>query len=194
MSARSSTPPALASCPPDLEDALARGGAVDAATVRGFIEAQRRAGLLQGDRPLCPLLSPLVLSSRTYHRMASAAALVLRALERVAARALSDAALADLLGIPSRERALHAVDPGYPSAVVIGRLDMVFTGSVADDEPSFSFIELNAESPAGIADQRLLEATQLRLPVVREHVAALRVMPVDATRALLDALLESHRR
>ena len=70
---------------------------------------------------------------------------------------MSDPALAALLRIGPRERALHAIDPGSPSAVVIGRLDMVFTG--ADDDPTFSFIERNADSPAGIADQALLEAT-----------------------------------
>lgn len=194
MTARDAKTPALASCLPDLADALARDGGPGEATVRAFVASQRRVGLLQGERPICPVLSPLVLSSRTYHRVASAAALVMRALERVASRAPSDPALADVLGIPPRERALHAVDPGYPSAVVVGRLDMVFTAGPADEEPPFSFLELNADSPAGIADQRMLEDTLFQIPLVRTHLAAIPALRLDPAEGLLAAVRETYRR
>jgi Glutathionylspermidine synthase preATP-grasp len=182
------------SCVPSLALALPGGTAIDPSDLHGFLEAQRQRGLVHGTRPLCNVLSPLTLSGALYRRVTRAAALVARAMERVVAQALADPAFAARLGLSARERALAALDPGRSSAVVVGRLDMVFTEGSEKGEPTFSFLELNADSPAGIADQMLLEQTLFRLPVVREHCGKLRTVRADAAEGLVDALLESFRR
>jgi uncharacterized circularly permuted ATP-grasp superfamily protein len=188
------TAPDIESCVPSLALTLPGGTAIDPADLHGFFEAQRLHGLVHGTRPLCNVLSPLILSGALYRRVTRAATLVAQAVERVVAQALADPALADMLGISARERALAAVDPGCPSAVVVGRLDMVFTDGSKQGDPTFSFLELNADSPAGIADQMLLEQTLFRLPLVREHCGTLRTVRADPADGLVDTLLESFRR
>jgi uncharacterized circularly permuted ATP-grasp superfamily protein len=183
----------IESCVPSLARALS-GGTIDPADLEGFLEAQRRRGLVHGTRPLCNVLSPLTLSGALYRRVTRAAALVAGAMERVVTRALDDPALADALGISTRERALAALDSGSPPAVAVGRLDMVFTEGSGQGDQTFSFLELNADSPAGIADQMLLEQTLFRLPVVREHCGSLRAVRADPADGLVDTLRESFHR
>jgi hypothetical protein len=128
-----------------------------------FLEAQRRLGLTHGQRPLCRHLSPFLLSSASYHAIARAAETIAAALERVAARALVDPAMADELGLSADERALAAIDPGYPQTLAVGRFDTLIEGPGLPCR----FIELNADSPAGITDQLLVERTLMSLPHVR---------------------------
>jgi hypothetical protein len=177
----------LSSCPPELASALGRG--LDEGGVRAFLEAQAREGLLHGERALCPVLSPLVLSRRLYDQIEEASTLIMSAVERLVAQALDDPALADALGISDRERAWHALEtwPRHLPAVTVGRLDMVFT------EDSFAFIELNAESPAGLVDQAAIEATLYELPAVRQWRASERALPLSIPQGLLSALRQVYR-
>jgi uncharacterized circularly permuted ATP-grasp superfamily protein len=182
----------LTGCLPGLARAL-DGDALDPAVLPGFVAEQRRRGLVQGTRPLCNVLSPLTLSAGLYRRITHAAALVAGAIERVVSRALVDPALARALGASPRERALAAIDPCLPWTVGVGRLDMVFTAAASDPDPGFAFVELNADSPAGIADQMLLEQTLFRLPALRPHLGAVRAVPANAAEGLVTALRESFR-
>jgi hypothetical protein len=177
----------LSSCPPELASAL--GGGLDQGGVRDFLEAQAREGLLHGERALCPVLSPLVLSRRLYDEIESASRLIMSAVERMVTQALVDGALADALGVGERERAWHAREtwPRNFPAVVLGRLDMVFT------EDSFAFIELNAESPAGMVDQVAIEATLYELPALRQWRANERALALSTPAALLGALRQTHQ-
>ena len=144
----------------EIRAALGDGGGVDAAAFAAFVAAQARAGLVHGDRPLCRHLTPIVLDAGRYRALGRAAELVTSALCRVARRAIVDGAYATLLGLDANERALAAMDPGYPQALAVGRLDALATAE------GFRFIELNADSPAGIADPLLLTRTLLALPHV----------------------------
>ncbi len=161
---------------------LAEPGMMDDARYTGFLAAQQQLGLVHGDRPLCRHLLPYVLTYDTYRRIGSAAELVLAALERVAREALSSSELADYLGLSPEERELARLDPGYPELVSVGRLDMLTV------EDGFWFIELNADSPAGLADQLLVNRTLLELP----HLAPFRrrhnVTTPEPHAALLNAL------
>lgn len=181
------TPPAFG-CLPALAETL-RAAPPDA---DAFLVAQRRAGLVHGDRPLCRVLSPLVVRDALWTRIRRAAELVLAAAERLVGHALGDPGLARLLGVTEAERPLLALEPGYAGALVVARLDMVF---VADDDPAaFAFLELNADSPAGITDQMAVEATLHALPAVRAALASCPSAPVASLRALRDALCETYRR
>ena len=82
----------------------------------------------------------------------------------------------------ARARAARRRSRDTRRRVVVGRLDMVFTAAArADDEPPFSFLELNADSPAGIADQRMLEDDALPAPAgarrTSQRSSALRLDP-----------------
>jgi hypothetical protein len=163
----------------DLEARLAAPGAIDARCFEAFLESQRRLGLTHGDRPLCRHLRPIVISGAQYREMARAAELIVAALAAVAARARVDAALADQLGLTATERELAAIDPGYPQPLAVGRLDMLV------DADGFHVLELNADSPAGITDQPLIQRALGGLPHMRGRGGA--EPALSAAAASLDA-------
>jgi len=145
----------------DLEARLSAPGAIDAAGFDAFLAAQRRLGLTHGDRPLCRHLRPIIISATRYREMARAAELIVAALAAVAARSRFDPALAAELGLSAAEQSLAAIDPGYPQPLAVGRLDMLV------DATGFHVLELNADSPAGITDQPLIQRALGDLPHLR---------------------------
>jgi hypothetical protein len=167
-----------------IDAGLAAPGMMDAARFAAFLDAQVRVGLTHGPRPLCRYLRPLVISEQTYGAIARASGDIAAALERVAARALVDPAVADQLGLTADERALAAIDPGYPQALALGRFDMMLN----EETRHFHFIELNADSPAGLADQLLVEKTLMALPHVQEVCRRAPVRTPAPHRAILDVL------
>jgi hypothetical protein len=178
-------------CLPALAQTLAGTAPVD---VDAFLASQHRAGLLHGERPLCRVLSPLVVRHDVWAQVCTASELVVSAAERLVTHALVDPALARLLGVTATERALFAIEPGYAGALVIARLDMVFVAPAADRaDAAFAFLELNADSPAGITDQSAVEATLHALPPVEAALATCPAAPVASIPALLDALAATFR-
>jgi hypothetical protein len=145
----------------ELDARLSAPGVIDARCFEEFIATQRRLGLTHGERALGRHLRPIVIGEARYRAIARAAELILSALGTVAARAPADAGLADTLGLTPAERALGEIDPGYPQALAVGRLDMLLDG---DD---FHALELNADSPAGITDQVMIHRALGNLPHMR---------------------------
>ncbi|WP_437680099.1 hypothetical protein [Sorangium sp. So ce131] len=169
-----------------LDAGLFAPGAMDEARFSSLLEEEAKLGLVHGARPLCRHLRPYLISERDYAAVARAAELITAAVERVARRALADPAMAEELGMSREELAAAAMDPGDGPFLTVGRLDMLVT------EGGFHFIELNADSPAGITDQLLIEQTLMALP----HVARVRSRPFVRTPAphlgLLRALREAY--
>lgn len=147
-----------------MDAALLADGAIDAARFEAFVAEQGRVGLTHAGRPLCQHLRPYVLSADAYAEISRASEQIAAALGRVAAAASEDPALADELGLSVEERTLAAIDPGYPEPLAVGRFDLLV------GERCFDFIELNADSPAGITDQMLTERVLFSMP----HIAGLR--------------------
>lgn len=148
---------------------------------------QRDAGLLHGDRPLCPFLRPLFLSSGTYRAVASAAEVVASAMERLSLHAFRDAAILDELDLTPAELDLARIDPGIPRAGLTTRLDTYLT------DGGFGFLEYNGESPAGIGDQRQLETMLFGLPEVRAFLERHPPKALDPRARLLEALVSGYR-
>jgi hypothetical protein len=145
----------------ELDARLSAPGAIDARCFEEFMATQRRLGLTHGERALGRHLRPIIIGETRYRAIARTAELILSALATVAARASADATLADALGLTAAERALAEIDPGYPQALAVGRLDMLLDG---DD---FHVLELNADSPAGITDQAMIHRALADLPHMR---------------------------
>ena len=113
--------------------------------------AQRELGLLHGTRPICSFLRPYLLPRALYSSIAQAAETLAAAFEQVAASALRDEALLAELSLTEHEAKMARIDPGYSRLCVTSRLDTYLNGT------DFKFLEYNAESPAGMADQMQLE-------------------------------------
>lgn len=124
-------------------------------------DAEAREGLVHDGRPICSTLQPLIMPRALYDRIAHAAETLAVAFERMTAAALADSALMSELGLTPREESLARIDPGYAPLCASSRFDTFIDG---DD---FKFLEYNAENPAGIVDQSLLEKIFFDLPHMR---------------------------
>ena len=170
-----------------LNERIARDESLNPALFARLTERQRELGLLHDNRPICPFLLPLLVSRAQYDRIAYAAEIIAGACERFAGAALLDANLMSRLGLTDDEERMARTAPGYPRLCVTSRLDAYLAG---DD---FQFLEYNAESPAGLADQMLLEDLLYDLPHLREFLARYPHWRPAPHEHLLRVMLETYR-
>lgn len=148
---------------------------------------QQARGLVHGTRPICSSLVPYLMSRARYAEIGRAAETLAFAFERVAQAALEDDAVMRLLGVTEMEAKMARINPGYERLCVTSRLDAY----LADD--GFKFLEYNAESPAGLADQKLLAEIFFTLPYMREFFSEFpHFLPQPHVR-LLDALVAAYK-
>ncbi|HYO90664.1 MAG TPA: hypothetical protein VEQ40_03480, partial [Pyrinomonadaceae bacterium] len=148
---------------------------------------QSEQGLVHGTRTVCSFLRPLVLPRSLYRIISQAAETLAPAFERIAAAALKDEALMAELGLTEREEMMARIEPGYAALCVNSRLD-TFIGTTG-----FYFLEYNAESPAGLTDQMLVESILFDLPHMREFLARYRHWRPQPHLRLLRALIDTYR-
>ncbi len=108
-------------------------------------EGLERSKLMFGGRRLSPYLRPHFVSEDDFAQVIHVCETVWNAIEKVKDAAVADSTLLDKLGLSETERELAQIDPGYRAVSPTARLDSFLT----DD--TYSFVELNGESPAGIA-------------------------------------------
>src|SRR5438067_1991050 len=108
-------------------------------------EGFERAKLIFGGRRLSPYLRPHFVSEDDFTQVVQVCETIWRAIEKVKDAAVADESLLDELGLTPIERELVKIDPGYRAVSPTARLDSFLT------ENTYSFVELNGESPAGIA-------------------------------------------
>ena len=108
-------------------------------------EGLEGARLIFGGRRLSPYLRPHFVTERDWRRCVAICETVWSALQKVKDAAVGNDEILDELGITPIERELVAIDPKYKQVSPTARLDSFLT----DD--SYSFVELNGESPAGVA-------------------------------------------
>ena len=148
---------------------------------------QSELGLVHGTRTVCSFLRPLVLPRSLYQLISQAAETLAPAFERISMAALEDEALMDELGLTEREEMMARIDPGYAALCVNSRLDTFISTT------GFYFLEYNAESPAGLTDQMLVESVLFDLPHMREFLSRYRHWRPQPHVRLLRALLDTYR-
>src|SRR5437870_853958 len=104
-----------------------------------------RAKLIFGGRRLSPYLRPHFVSEDDFVKAVNVCETVWGAIEKVKDVAVGNASLLVELGLSEIERDLARIDPGYRAVSPTARLDSFLT------DEAYSFVELNGESPAGIA-------------------------------------------
>jgi hypothetical protein len=125
-------------------------------------EGLERAKLMFGGRRLSPYLRPHFVSEEDFARVQTICETVWGAIEKVKDAAVDDESLMDELGLTEIERELVKIDPGYRAVSPTARLDSFLT------EEAYSFVELNGESPAGIAYGDAAFEIFSSLPVMKE--------------------------
>jgi hypothetical protein len=145
----------------------------------------RAAKLTFGGRLLCPFLRPNFVSPASYEQIRGVCRHIFQAVER--AEAELGAALWDRVDVTPAERELVAIHPGFARSSPSARLDSFLTPS------AYQFVELNAESPAGIAYSEMLEEVFLELPLLQKFQEKWTLRRFQARQRLLDTLLACYR-
>ena len=145
-----------------------------------------RARLVFGGRRLSPYLRPHFVTASDWARVTSVCETVWGAIQKVNDAAVEDATLLDELGLTEVERGLVAIDPGYREVSPTARLDSFLT------EEAYSFVELNGESPAGIAYADAAYEIFSALPVMRRFAERYALRTFEGRDRLLEVLLRAY--
>ena len=149
-------------------------------------EGLENAKLIFGGRRLSPYLRPHFVLETDFARICQICETVWSAIQKVKDAAVADPNVVDDLGLTEIERELVAIDPGYVAVSPTSRLDSFLTTS------AYSFVELNGESPAGIAYADAAYDIFSSLPVMREFGAEYNLRPMYGRGLMLDVLLSSY--
>jgi uncharacterized circularly permuted ATP-grasp superfamily protein len=145
-----------------------------------------RAKLIFGGRRLSPYLRPHFVTERDFARITQICETVWSAIEKVKDAAVTDPTIVDDLGLTEIERELVAIEPGYKAVSPTARLDSFLTTA------RYSFVELNGESPAGIAYADAAYDIFSSLPVMKEFAKHYNVRPLYGRQFMLEVLLRSY--
>lgn len=142
--------------------------------------------LIFGGRRLAPYLRPHFVLEEDFARITGICETVWSAIQKVKDAAIANSSIIDELGLTEIERDLISVDPGYAAVSPTARLDSFLT------EQAYSFVELNGESPAGIAYADAAYDIFSSLPVMKRFSETYNLRPLYGRRYLLDVLLKSY--
>lgn len=145
-----------------------------------------RAKLIFGGRRLSPYLRPHFVGEEDFGNVVRVCETVWNAIEKVKDAAVTDVALLGELGLTEIERELVQIDPGYRAVSPTARLDSFLT------EEAYSFVELNGESPAGIAYADAAYEIFQQLPVMKRFAETYNVRRFHGRPLMLKVLLDCH--
>ena len=149
-------------------------------------EGLEKAKLIFGGRRLSPYLRPHFVTETDFARICRICEIVWSAIQKVKDAAVVDEKLLDDLGLSEIERELVAIDPGYSAVSPTSRLDSFLT------QTAYSFVELNGESPAGIAYADAAYDIFSSLPVMKEFAVDYNVRAMYGKQFMLDVLISSY--
>ena len=158
-----------------------------AATSRAVLDdGLERSKLIFGGRRLSPYLRPHFVTEADFARITRVCETVWNAIEKVKDAAIANPSLLDELGLTEIERDLVSIEPGYRAVSPTARLDSFLT------EDAYSFVELNGESPAGIAYADAAYEIFSSLPVMKRFAESYNLRTFQGRRLMLDILLRAY--
>ena len=168
---------------------LLEDGELAAESAGRMEEEHGRRGMYFGDRALCSVLRPRMLTPGQYRWIRREIGTLMRAFTRIHERAVADDAFRAQFRLQDWEESLVHDDPGFPSPSPTSRLDAFFSS----DERTLRFTEYNAETPAGPAYMDVLSEVFLALPVTGRFLRSHVLHPLPARHGVLHALLGAYR-
>jgi uncharacterized circularly permuted ATP-grasp superfamily protein len=160
--------------------------ALPASELSAFLDRIRDARVTFGERVSCHYFRPQMLTPAQYEQIRRVVRHIWSALEKLAPVIAGRDDLQDRLGLTPRERELAAIDPGYRRVSPMARFDSF----LVDDR--LSFVELNAECPAGPAYTEVLAGVFLDWPVMQTFQQDFEVRPFETRRRLRETLLATY--
>jgi len=142
--------------------------------------------LIFGGRRLSPYLRPHFVTADDWGRVTATCEVIWGALQKVKDEAVGNDALLDELGVTEIERELVKIDPGYAQVSPTARLDSFLT------EDTYSYVELNGESPAGIAYADSATEIFQSMPVMQKFAERYEVRGFAGRPKMLEVLLSCY--
>ena len=142
--------------------------------------------LIFGGRRLTPYLRPHFVSQDDWSRIVPICETIFGALQKVKDAAIEDDVVLNELGVTEIERDLVKIDPGYSHVSPTSRLDSFLT----DD--SYSYVELNGESPAGVAYADSATSIFHSLPVMQRFAERYSISGFEGRPKMLKVLLDCY--
>jgi hypothetical protein len=149
-------------------------------------DALERSKLIFGGRRLSPYLRPHFVLEEDWARITRICETVWSAIQKVKDAAIQDETIIDELGLTDIERDLISIDPGYTAVSPTARLDSFLT------DAAYSFVELNGESPAGIAYADAAYDIYSSLPAMKRFSETYNLRCLYGRRYMLEVLLHSY--
>src|SRR5438105_9941910 len=149
-------------------------------------EGLERAKLIFGGRRLSPYLRPHFVDEGDFTQVGEVWGTVWGAIPKVKDAAVEDATVIDEWGLTDIERELVSIDPGYREVSPTARLDSFLT------DEAYSFVELNGESPAGIAYADAAYEIFEQLPVMKRFAEAYNVRRFEGRPLMLKVLVDCY--
>ena len=146
-------------------------------------DALEKARLIFGGRRLSPYLRPDFVLESDWKRIVDICEIIFGALQKVKDAAVDSEELLQELGVTEIEKDLVSIDPKYDQACPTARLDSFLSGE------SYAYVELNGESPAGIAFSDSAREIFLGLPLMQKFQETYEVYGFEGRPRLLDTLL-----
>lgn len=169
-------------------DLLAAGEVAEASHAM-LEEGLRARHLIFGDRPLCTVLRPRMLSPGEYRALTTRMGALMPAFALAHQAAMEQPALRAQFRLEPWEEELVLADPGYRSPSPHGRLDC-FWDQATD---TLALTEYNAETPAGAGYNDVLAEAFAAIPVMRAFRRDWEVRPVMARTGVATVVLDAWR-
>ena len=156
-----------------------------AATWNELEQGMRDRRLFFGDRPLCTVLRPHLLTQAQWGYVVGECELLLSAFNKIYTAMMADASLRQQVALTPAEEYLITLETGYATPVPTARLDSFFS-----HDGTLHFVEYNAESPAAMAYEDVLAEVFLETPLLKKFQERYPVQPLWARQHAVDAILE----
>lgn len=150
-------------------------------------DLQQQHRTLFGDRPLTSVLRPALITEQTYTRMQDVVYLIRQAIIQIAKQHFNRREiLENVLCMAEWEIELAAIPTKLLRMSALSRMDSFVT------ESGFKFVELNGESPAGLAYNHHLAKVYQQLPVFQNFTKQFPVRFISPLEHTIQALLRCY--
>ena len=149
-------------------------------------EGLESSKLIFGGRRLTPYLRPHFVTCDDWGRIVPICETIFAALQKVKDAAVEDDRMLDELGVTEIERDLVKIDPGYEHVAPTSRLDSFLT------DEAYSFVELNGESPAGVAYADSAMTIFRSLPVMQKFSEKYAIQGFEGRSKMLNVILSCY--
>jgi uncharacterized circularly permuted ATP-grasp superfamily protein len=149
-------------------------------------QLQHERKVLFGDRPMAHSLRPAFLSETAHTQIQDTVYLIRQAILKIAAAYFNTQEALDELGLTPDEIELAAIPTNVIRLSATARMDAFLTST------SFKFVELNAESPAGVGYTHRMAQIYRELPVFQQFVKSYPVRFVSPLEHLIHGLIRTY--